>query len=154
MFRVVRGAGNRMVKLFALQMFTTGIISVVLCPLGKSEMRNKIHAITAAMYMIDHFVLFDLFRTPKRFRFGFVFSFLLFCFFLKRVKEFNKKHQLISEGEDSVIRRQEQISALKKSDRKSLFISELFVMLFENTMFISFTGGMTKGLNPNSGLWW
>ena len=156
MSKVVRGAGNRMTKLFALQMFATGITSVVLCPLGKSETRNRIHAITAAMYMLDHFVLFDLFKTPRKFRYAFVASFLFFCYFLKRVKEFNKKHRLAAEGDDDsdVARRQNQIHSLDKTHRNSLFISELFVMIFENSMFLSFTGGMTIGLVSRSGLWW
>ena len=154
MSKVMRGAGNRLTKLFALQMFATGIVSVVLCPLGKSEKKNRIHAITAALYMIDHFVLFDLFKTPHKFRYAFVASFLFFCYFLRRVKEFNKKHQLAEEGDNDVTRRRNQIRALNKKYQNSLFISELFVMLFENTMFLSFTGGMTKGLDFRSGLWW
>ena len=64
-------AGNGFVSGFALQMFTTGVVAVVLCPLSGRRVQDTVHWVSALIYMIDHVVMLALLGTTKPFVRGF-----------------------------------------------------------------------------------
>merc|ERR1712194_400986 len=78
MLKVIRRVGDWRVQIFSMQMFLTGVTTVILCPSGSGGMRKHIHAYGAAAYMLDHQVFCWLMDMPRFFVLGFWTCFLSF----------------------------------------------------------------------------
>ena len=63
--------GIPFVSTFTLQMFATGALTVIVCPLSGRRVQDTIHWIAALIYMLDHVVMFRLLGT----RFAYVLGF-------------------------------------------------------------------------------
>ena len=197
---------------FAAQMFVTGFVSIVLCPVGRKKKPRKdrrgwdlglgTHGITALFYMVDHWFLMELLAMKTKYRRGFTLSLLAFIFSIsmknatearlgifreveqegeneeeggkKRDEEEKKEEEEEEEKIDSKdddfqlprpqkeddevkINKDEWVMIEEKSKKResfarcclsspSLFVWELLTMIFENSLFIAFVGGMDSGL--------
>jgi len=72
MSRVLLRGGELRVKAFAVQMFFTGVVAVILCPVGRSPLLDHVHVAASAAYILDHFVLLVLLRHAMPFCVGFM----------------------------------------------------------------------------------
>ena len=65
-------------QLMALQMLTSGILAIVVYPIGKSEKGDFWHHLFSLVYMLNHFPLLNRWNIPMFYQMGFYVSF--FCF--------------------------------------------------------------------------
>lgn len=140
-------------RYFAMQMFVTGVVTTMVCPLGKGELSDKIHFVTAGLYMVDHHILFDFLNTASLYRRGFYVSFILFAWSIMRQKKIHaaaKVPPAESTRWDSQeeYRRQLELAGLTPRLRLELVILDYAVMAFEYGLFVSFVSGMGTGLPP------
>lgn len=161
-YKAVLRTKDRAATLFATQMILTGLTSVVLCPLGQGPLSDKIHFVTAGMYMVDHHVLLYLLGVPYKYCIGFYGSLAGFAWALKA----NKRERLLcglnaEEGDDrtegaGVAARGEsgaraegdgQAGVVGGGSMHRVWNTGMAVMLLEYTMFISFVSGMASGVN-------
>ena len=56
-------ARDVLVSAFLAQMFVTGFLAVILCPVGVSPLQDKIHWIASLLYIADHAVAFGILGT-------------------------------------------------------------------------------------------
>ena len=63
--------GDVFVARFALQMFATGALTVIICPLSGRRVQDAIHWVSALVYMCDHVVMFGVLGTKPAFVSGF-----------------------------------------------------------------------------------
>ena len=112
-------AGNAFVTTFSLQMFATGALTVILCPLSGRKLQDAIHWLSALIYMADHVVMFGLLGTRP----AFVATFWA-CFAVMSVC--------------TVVERRGEGGALRAA--------EWGFMLGEYGLFIAFLSGMLSGL--------
>lgn len=141
-----RCARGRFSRLFVAQMVLTGVITTMICRLGQGRLSDKIHFVGAAMYMIDHHILFYYLNTRPLYRGLFYGSFLLMSLAMAKKTLLEQAHNLSSEGECTNQDREKQLARVDKSVRQRLWWLELWVMLFENSLFASFVSGMTSRL--------
>ena len=69
MFRVFRRVGVG--SLFGAQMFLTGVLSTLVCSLGQNtlgRLTDSVHFFSAALYMVDHHVLFGFLNTKRKYK--------------------------------------------------------------------------------------
>ena len=167
-YKAVLRTKDRAATLFATQMILTGLTSVVLCPLGQGPLSDKIHFVTAGMYMVDHHVLLYLLGVPYTYCIGFYGSLAGFAWALKA----NKRERLLcglsaEEGDDrtegaGMATREEsgargesgtraggggQAGVVGGGSMQRVWNTGMAVMLLEYTMFISFVSGMASGVN-------
>lgn len=65
MLRMIRGpAGDASVRAFGYQMVATGVVAVILCPLGQGKTSDRVHFFTSGMCVDVHCVLRPL-PSPK-----------------------------------------------------------------------------------------
>ena len=69
--------GDLYISAFLAKMFLTGALSVILCPIGVSPLKDKIHWFASLFYMADHAVAFGILGTPPLYVTGFWSSFAL-----------------------------------------------------------------------------
>lgn len=144
MLKVFWAAAGHATKVYALQMFSTGLLMQVAFPLGESKLKDGVHAVLAGLYMLDHHALFYYVNTPRPFRAVFYGSFGLM---LAAMSERRRRFGLTDEGEvEGLMRR------LGRRDRRTLLLLELAIMLFENALFLGFVTGMTAGLRRRASL--
>mmetsp|Transcript_40703 Transcript_40703/g.117792 ORF Transcript_40703/g.117792 Transcript_40703/m.117792 type:complete len:237 (-) Transcript_40703:71-781(-) len=62
---VVQRRGDWRGRAFSWQMLATGVVCVILCPLGSDGLRERIHTWTAAAYMMDHHLFLRAFGVPS-----------------------------------------------------------------------------------------
>uniref|UniRef100_A0A6S8AS38 Uncharacterized protein n=1 Tax=Aplanochytrium stocchinoi TaxID=215587 RepID=A0A6S8AS38_9STRA len=156
MYDVFHRAGSRFSRLFAIQMWVTGVICTFICQLGQGKLSDAIHFVTATMYMIDHVVLFSYLKTRRIFRSAFYVSFLAMAAAMREKKRIHREHDLFS-GEyslddidvnngHSIAKEHEKLSRLEPVIRNKIWWMDVFIMTFENLLFTSFVSGMTSGL--------
>ena len=58
---VLHRAGDLFGLCFLAFMVSTGIVAVVLCPVGVSSKQDAAHYVAAGLYMVDHFILCEYF---------------------------------------------------------------------------------------------
>lgn len=84
-------SSNRAIRIFVTQMVLTGIVCVMLFPLGSGGTSAlKIHYVTAIMYMADHFWLAEILNENAIYRITFKLCFvgMVFCAILStRIKK-------------------------------------------------------------------
>ena len=76
--RVVQRADSRFGRLFSAQMSATGVIALVLFPEGHGVRTDRIHRLSATLYIADHLVLIAFLRMRRVYRLGFVTGAALF----------------------------------------------------------------------------
>lgn len=145
-----RGATTR-ARVFLAQMFATGVVSVVLCPLGLSRTTDAIHFATAGLYMADHEIMCGLYRVPARFIIGFraglvgLFASLLLLRGTERAERLPHSEQ----GHDDD--REAALVGKPRRVRAQVHLADTAVMVCEYGLFISFISGMTAGLGKRGG---
>mmetsp|Transcript_31921 Transcript_31921/g.76255 ORF Transcript_31921/g.76255 Transcript_31921/m.76255 type:complete len:213 (+) Transcript_31921:250-888(+) len=129
---------------FHLKMFAAGVVAIVLAPIGQSETMDKVHYISALVYMIDHSVMAFYWHVDFSYQLGYYIS--LACFIastvaLRRLKTANQLESTVTSRD---IKTQEKIPANKQPalavTMRRLEFSE---MLFENLLFFFFVAGIT-----------
>lgn len=125
-------AGDYVGLTFAVVMVCTGVVGVVICPVGASTWQDICHYVAAALYMVDHFVLIAYLGMGLCCLFGFSACLAGFTIATRRVDRIRSQMQ-------------------KPSDRltKSVLSSQLYwaeakEMAFEYGMFVIFIAGMTS----------
>jgi len=88
-------SSSRAIRIFVTQMFLTGIVCVMLFPLGSGgTFALKIHYVTAIMYMVDHLWLAEILNEDAIYRITFKFCFVGMVFagiLLSRIRK--RKHK-------------------------------------------------------------
>ena len=153
MISVFLRRSGRLGRYFVIQMFLTGVVTTIVCPLGKGELSDKIHFVTAGLYMVDHHLLFDFLNTSLSYRFGFYSSFLLFAASIMRQKKLHEVAKVataesIQWSSQDDYQRELARADLTPAQRRELRILDFAIMAFEYGLFISFVSGMGTGLPP------
>jgi len=92
---------NRAVRLFMIQMVLTGIVCVMLFPLGEGgPLGLKIHYVTATIYMADHYWLAKIFNERSIYRVGFNVCFVVMVLAAILSKRIEKIRDVDSNDED------------------------------------------------------
>jgi hypothetical protein len=129
--------------LFLVQMVLTGVVCVILFPVGqRGTLSDAVHFVSAFFYMLDHIVLFSFVGTAFVFRLGFYVSFALFlaCFgFISRVE---RKYHVKKESDANAAFIAKQRAKLPPAVRGKVWWADLGKMVFENSMFVMFVLGM------------
>lgn len=136
--------GDVRLKIFALQMFATGFICVILCPIGRGGLQEKVHAVTAGVYMADHHVAFRILDVPAPHVFSFWAFFLAFGGLTRQARRILK--EIVKDKGDEGPSLLQLPSSTRISDRNRLWYVELLRMLAENGLFLAFTLSMTLGV--------
>ena len=124
-------SGDWIVAGFSMQMFATGAIAVILCPLGTG--RDRVHWLAALAYIADHAVMFSILGTAS------VYVALFWsCFGLMAVCAAGEKAALAASATDG--------GGAAGSKSALLTTSEWGFMLGEYGLFVFFLVGMTSGL--------
>lgn len=144
MLSVFQRRGDFNTRMFALQMFAKGIITVLLCPAGSDGVRWKIHKYGATSYLLDHQTFAWLLDMRPVYMLGF-----WACFFCSEVGAAISRHLMGSVQPET---RKQDIPPLLRSEastqriQNGLWYSELMQMLTENGMFMLFVSGMLSGV--------
>ena len=149
--------GGPLGRWFAIQMFATGVITTMVCPVGVSENSDTIHFVTAGLYMIDHHILFDFLNTRFPYRFGFYASFLIFAWSIMRHKKLHKTVGILPAESPHWTSHEEYCKQLEQAgltagQRRELAMLDYAIMAFEYGLFVSFVSGMGSGLAVRSQL--
>jgi hypothetical protein len=147
-YGVLQRRGSASVRLFAQQMFATGIVTTFICGVGQGKISNRVHFVGAGFYMLDHIVLLSLLDTARSYQVGFYASFMLMVGAIKRSKALELDIGLGSEDADlwDEEQRSRQLAKAPAPLRRKLWWTELCIMVFENALFTSFIAGMTSAL--------
>jgi len=140
---------SSLLRRYTLQMIGTGVCTIELFPLGKSDTADIFHFMGAAKYMLDHIILMDVLKMKPLYRKMFFWSFGMLVLNCGVVRSIEVLAGIAKESDTSVTtaQRAKQISQkLSPPARSRLFLSELLVMLFENLLFSSFVQGIPSGL--------
>lgn len=137
MYRVIQRRGDQLLKAFSMQMFATGIVTTAICPLGKSELGDTIHAMAACLYMLDHHALFRILDAPVSYIRVFYGAFLGMLSAMTVAK-------LQFKWDES----NPAAQALLSSQSRLFWSLELVVMICENVLFQAFVSSMGSGLRP------
>jgi hypothetical protein len=78
---VMYRAGDHFGLCFLAFMVSTGIVAVVLCPVGVSSKHDAVHYVAAGLYMVDHFILCEYFGVSPTYVRAFAAALLAFFVF-------------------------------------------------------------------------
>ena len=148
MLKLFAKRGDLTAKVFAAQMYAVGLVVCYFAPVGQSRIQDTVHAIGAGLYFVYHCVLFDYVRTTALFRAGFYVSFACFLASLRRIRQIEDMYGFMTESDYFKGSKKGRQNALlmKEPVKRNLRWNKLLQMISENTMFLSFTLGMTSGL--------
>jgi len=65
---------------------------------------------------------------------------------LAKAKRLEKRYGVTTEGAKDPDKREQELNCLPYEDRKKFWHQELYIMFFENLLFLAFVHGMTPGL--------
>ena len=144
MWGIFRRRGDGFAKMFAKQMYATGVVTTMLASLGKSEALDVVHFVGASAYMVDHHILFYYLNTKSVYRKIFYGSFAALAYFVHAQKQLG-----ITSENSSYSARKALVAKMTPAQRRRLWWVEMGVMLFENAMFVGFVAGMASGLTDD-----
>jgi len=133
MYGLFHRYGDTRLRVFALQMFCTGVVTTAVCSLGKSKLHDQIHSLGACLYMLDHHVLFRILDSKTSYMRVFYSAFVVMVSTMAVAKR--KYHWEESAG---------------NKVPSSLWWLELAIMGSENLLFSSFVSSMCSGLHNTS----
>ena len=126
----VRSTGRSFVSGFAAQMFATGAVATIACPLGSGRrLQDAVHWFAALLYITDHTVLFGLLSMPRRFVAGF-----WACF------------GLMAASQPATTPDAARQEARRRGTAAESRVAEACFMLGEYGLFVTFICGMLAGL--------
>eukprot|EP00658_Telonema_sp_P-2_P060780 TRINITY_DN49601_c0_g1_i2.p1 TRINITY_DN49601_c0_g1~~TRINITY_DN49601_c0_g1_i2.p1 ORF type:complete len:241 (+),score=53.93 TRINITY_DN49601_c0_g1_i2:50-724(+) len=144
-YAILRRRGSASLRAFCLQMVATGVVCTFICAIGQSEKMDKVHFLTAGLYMLDHILLIDLIGVDWRFRLAFYASFGTMVVALRQKKRIEKQAALPSEGDVGNVELERLRSTrLDTQAHRDMWWYELIVMVCENGLFSAFVSGMTS----------
>lgn len=136
--------GDLVARVFAAQMYAVGLVVCFIAPVGQGPVSDKIHALGAGLYFVYHCVLFEYMRTATAFRAGFYASFLGFLLCLRSIRKVESDYGFLTESDyyQGSAQEQRNVARMNRKTASKLWWHKLGQMIFENTMFLSFTVGM------------
>eukprot|EP00966_Prymnesium_polylepis_P141967 3278415-Prymnesium_polylepis.1 len=143
--------GSLAVGAFASQMFVTGVVAVILCPVGRSARLDQIHVAASAAYILDHFVLLSLLGIAMPYAAGFVLG-GAGLFASLAAKERHMRDEARARNAEVESRRRQDVERINFAMDERFYASrrrfraQLGVMIFENGLFVAFVCGMASGL--------
>jgi len=149
MGRVIRRSGSKFFQRFVAQMYVTGVWTTSIFPIGKSHAGNIAHFLGASAYMIDHIAFFKLLNMKPIFRKAFYASFAALSISIAGTGVLEKVTGIANESDSNITTadRARQMKSVSPRIRRSLFLSELVIMVAENLLFASFVHGLPSGIN-------
>lgn len=126
---------------FVSQMFATGALATILCPLGSGRrLQDAVHWLAALVYMVDHLVMFGILGVQRSFLHAFCACFALMAVCQGATKPDAERvrarmHSRTSDDGDGRGRVAGESAA-----------AEWGFMMGEYGLFVSFLGGMLSGL--------
>eukprot|EP01051_Picozoa_sp_SAG22_P021530 SAG22_NODE_4787_length_1164_cov_1.140845_1_plen_278_part_00 len=136
---------------FVLSMVATGVVGVMLCPVGVSPAFDVVHYAASALYMVDHVVLLAFFGVTTFYCLGFFGSLVLFFAATSRLDTVHTAIGVEFPPGLTMDGRAKIEAALSGPARATLRRAELVQMAFEYLLFFTFISGMCSGLPPTSG---
>jgi hypothetical protein len=122
---------------FVAQMFATGALATILCPLGSGKrLQDAVHWVAALVYMVDHVVMFGVLGMKR----GFLAAFLA-CFALMAACQPATKPDA-----ERVLARQSGEDGSNHRARGENEAAEWGFMVGEYGLFVSFLCGMLSGV--------
>ena len=87
-------------------------------------------------------------RTATAFRAGFYASFLGFAYCLRSIRKVESDYGFLAESDyyQGSAQQQRNVARMNRKTASKLWWKELWLMIFENTLFLSFTVGMVPAL--------
>ena len=141
--------GDRLARLFGLQMYCVGVVTLGICPVGASPLQDQVHFVAAGLYFVYHCVLFEYVRTRRTYQAGFYASFAAFLAAVAKIRSLEARHGFRAEADENSVSKSSGARAkLAPRVRRQLWQCELVQMLSENAMFVAFLLGVTSGLPP------
>lgn len=105
-------------KAFALQMIATGVLAIVIYPLGSgSSWRDNAHYLFSLLYMMDHVPLLWHWGMAPRYAAGFTASFCCFLLSMRRMRQLKQAHGVPLGGGSSSFELRQEALALHRADR-------------------------------------
>lgn len=149
--RVVLAQGDVVGTAFASSMVLTGVVAVMLCPVGISPFFDAVHYVAAGIYMVDHFVLLSFFGVTAVYCYGFGLSIALFLLSTTHLHRLHSEIGAHFPADIAMEGRRQVVQALPPQSLRRLFQAELAEMVFEYAMFIIFISGMCTGIDDVAG---
>lgn len=148
MLKTFARRGDLTARLFSAQMYMVGLVVCFFAPVGQGPLRDRIHTVCAGLYFVYHCILFEYMQTAAVFRAGFYASFYGFLHCLRNIRKVEADYGFLSESDwyTGTAQEQRNTARMNKKTAAQLWWQKLGQMIFENTMFLSFTVGMTSGL--------
>jgi len=107
---------NRAIRLYMLQMVLTGVINILFPVESGGAYEHKIHYWTAAMYLADHYWLFEILNEKAVYRTAFKLCFVGIVIATILSESIKTGKDLLSDNEDSDVDGYLQIDKLKERD--------------------------------------
>eukprot|EP01050_Picozoa_sp_SAG11_P018294 SAG11_NODE_2743_length_3020_cov_1.882574_2_plen_146_part_00 len=138
--------GDTFGTFFVLSMVLTGVVGVMICPVGVSHAFDVVHYAASALYMVDHFVLLSFFGVSWPYCLGFVVSLALFFSATRHLDTVLASIGIEFPADMTMARRERILMALSEAAREQLYRAELAQMVCEYALFFVFISGMCSGL--------
>lgn len=139
-YSVVHRRGDALLRAFSLQMIATGVVSIILCPVGCHGTQDVVHSISAAAYMADHHPFFRIMGVGTGSMLAFWACFASFLGSTAFAQKLEKRFK--QEGPKA----QQTALCCGVSARDCLWYTELVRMICENGLFAIFLAGFMSGL--------
>ena len=133
--------GDTLVTAFLVSMFVTGALSVILCPIGVSPLKDKIHWVASLLYMVDHAIVFSILGTKASFVRGFwsCFALMVGSYAVEKKQQVRDSVDLENSGKATLPAAWETTGAVETAAAYGF-------MLGEYGLFVFFLCGMASGL--------
>lgn len=150
--KALTSAELRNLRIYSSCMFLCGVISIIVCPLGKSKKTDRTHFFTAGTYIACHVPVMSLLRMPWwPYRMGFYMGFAVLGLAIKRR---NQLLEIAGVGERERENEDTQRAAVERAPAElqaQIYLANLAIMVAEYGLFVGFISGMAAGEKPAKG---
>ena len=136
-------------RIYSATMLLSGIISVILCPLGKSKKSDGVHFVTAGLYMVYHIPMMSLLNMPWwPYRSGFYAGLVALGLAMKHLRRLHDKAGVPNDAEEEV--KDAALEQAPKELQREVHRTKAAIMVAEYGLFVAFVSGMAAGITRNN----